>query len=134
MPGPESLGGSDGFETPRLDPSMGDQVEMYLNVRNYDRVRYGFTEKYGYKLAEQLGFGQGEICLGEISLGLARYGEHEVYVWDGYMFADKERARYEQQLGKVLSRIPLDDHGIWMDEFLYDLSDVEALAREMGIR
>lgn len=109
---------SDGFDIPIQDLSMGDQVDAYLKVLQYDRLKHDFCDRYGYRL--------GETALALARLG-ARYGTPKGIIYDG-LTMEELRQRYEQALETTRTQIPLNNRGRWMSEFLSGLNDVHKVA------
>lgn len=110
----------DGFRIQKQDLSIGDQADLYLKVSRYDKLKYGFCDKYGYRL-------------GETALILARYENQETVIYDGVRKTEEVRELYEQALEAALMEIPLNHRERWMSEFLSDLNNVHEVALALNI-
>ena len=100
-----------GFNIPRQNWSIADQADMYLTIVRYDRLKYGFCEKYGYRL-------------GESALALKKCGDNETVIWDGVQTKAELKERYDKALEVALTQVPLDDRDKWITEFQRELNEV----------
>lgn len=111
----------EGFSIPKQDIGIGDQVNIFLTLRNYDTLKYGFCDRYGYRLAES-------------ALALKKCGDRKVVVYDGVQTKADLLECYDAALWAALSKIPLDDRDIWTEEFQRELNEVHDMAVAIGFQ
>ena len=110
-----------GFNVPKQDISIGDQADIYLTIHTYDSLKYGFCDKYDYRLAES-------------ALALKKCGDDETVIYDGVQTKKELSECYTVALEVALAEVPLDDHTIWIEQFQRELNEVHEMAVQMGMQ